>query len=389
MILLVHAHRASAVTCATNLKAVSNFTTFPTDALQCTETPFPYDRSDHFAYWALKDNTTGYVSIVLAAPVVALEYAGFGFSGPGQMAGSTAVVTTLGVTGEPVVTQYFLKAQDESQVFKDSTRLTLTQPIQAFYNATSQTVYVGFQVNFATSLAIPNYLIYSQGPASGDGSTISYHRVAALDKLSNSEFPIGVVGESEASKLQKQVKAHGAVQVFGWGVLLPIGAMVARYARGYDPAWFYIHVTFQMVGFIFIIAGVATGVHLAKSIDTPGLSGHKGLGIFLFILAILQVLAVVLRPKKDAKNRKYWNWYHWWVGRLALFLAVINIFVGLHLGQEEKRLKVSYIVLLAFELVAFAILETIYWLRWNRDPGTGNRWNRSSTDREFQLADNY
>jgi hypothetical protein len=99
----------------------------------------------------------------------------------------------------------------------------------------------------------------------------------------------GVVGESEASKLQKQVKAHGAVQVFGWGVLLPIGAMVARYARGYDPAWFYIHVTFQMVGFIFIIAGVATGVHLAKSIDTPGLSGHKGLGIFLFILAILQV----------------------------------------------------------------------------------------------------
>jgi uncharacterized membrane protein HdeD (DUF308 family) len=103
----------------------------------------------------------------------------------------------------------------------------------------------------------------------------------------------------------------------------------------------------------------------------------------------VQVLAVVLRPKKDAKNRKYWNWYHWWVGRLALFLAVINIFVGLHLGQEEKRLKVSYIVLLAFELVAFAILETIYWLRWNRDPGTGNRWTRSSTDREFQLADNY
>ena len=77
--------------------------------------------------------------------------------------------------------------------------------------------------------------------------------------------------------------------MFGWGVLLPIGAMVARYARDYDPAWFYIHVTFQMIGFIFIIAGVATGVHLANSIDTPGLAGHKGLGIFLFLLAILQV----------------------------------------------------------------------------------------------------
>ncbi|KAG0591667.1 hypothetical protein M758_1G227900 [Ceratodon purpureus] len=338
---------------------------------------------------ALKDNTTGFVSMVLAAPLVTSEWAGFGFSGPGQMAGSTAVVTTLGVTGEPVVQQYFLKDQDLNQVFKDDTRLTLTQAIEAFYNATSKTVYVGFQVNFATSKAIPNYLLYAQGPASGDGSTISYHRAQSMDKLSNSQFPIGVVGQSEASKLDKQVKAHGALQVFGWGVLLPIGAMVARYAREYDPAWFYIHITFQITGFIFIIAGVATGVNLAKSFSTPGLTGHKGLGIFLFTLAILQVLAVVLRPKKDANIRKYWNWYHWWVGRLALFLAVINIFVGLNLGKEEKRLKVSYIVLLAFELVAFAILETIYWLRWNRDPGTGNRWNRSSTERSFQMADNY
>lgn len=141
---------------------------------------------------ALKDNTTGYVSIVLAAPLVAMEWAGFGFSGPGQMAGSTAVVTTLGAAGEPLVQQYFLKAQDVSQVFKDDTRLTLTKPMEAFYNATSNTVYVGFQVNFATSQAIPNYLLYAQGPASGDGSTISYHRVSAMDKLTNSQFPVGM-----------------------------------------------------------------------------------------------------------------------------------------------------------------------------------------------------
>lgn len=75
---------------------------------------------------------------------------------------------------------------------------------------------------------------------------------------------------------------------------MPIGAMVARYARDYDPAWFYIHVTFQIIGFIFIIAGVATGVNLTKSIDTPGLNGHRGLGLFLFILAILQVCPYAL-----------------------------------------------------------------------------------------------
>ena len=99
----------------------------------------------------------------------------------------------------------------------------------------------------------------------------------------------GVVGDSEASKMNKQARVHGAIQVFGWGVLLPIGAMLARYARDFDPAWFYLHVTFQLTGFVFIVAGVATGIILAKSIQTPGLDGHRGLGLFLFTLTILQV----------------------------------------------------------------------------------------------------
>lgn len=80
----------------------------------------------------------------------------------------------------------------------------------------------------------------------------------------------------------------------------------------------------------------------------------------------LQVLALGLRPKKDAKVRKYWNWYHHWVGRLALFLAVINIFVGLHMGRAERDFKVGYIAILSIELAAFVILELLLWLRWNR-----------------------
>jgi len=131
------------------------------------------------------------VSIVLAAPLVAMEWAGLGFSGPGEMPGSTAVVATLGVTGAPEIQQYYLKDRDQSQVFKDDTRLTLTQPIEAYYNGTTTTVFVALQINFATSKAIPNFLLYAQGPASADGSTISYHRVSFMDKLENSQFPVG------------------------------------------------------------------------------------------------------------------------------------------------------------------------------------------------------
>jgi len=107
----------------------------------------------------------------------------------------------------------------------------------------------------------------------------------------------GAVGESEAAKEARKVKAHGAVMVFGWGVLLPLGAMVARYARGFDPAWFYIHIAFQGVGFVFIIAGMALGANVEHIIDVPILDAHKGLGVILLILAILQV--IVLAPNCD------------------------------------------------------------------------------------------
>lgn len=129
--------------------------------------------------------------MVLAAPLDAMQWAGLGFSGPGEMPGSTAVVATLGVTGAPLIQQYYLKDKDQSQVFKDETRLSLTAPTKAFYNGTTKTVYVALQVNFGTSKAIPNFLLYAQGPASADGSIISYHRASYIEKLENSQFPAG------------------------------------------------------------------------------------------------------------------------------------------------------------------------------------------------------
>lgn len=87
----------------------------------------------------------------------------------------------------------------------------------------------------------------------------------------------------------KKATVHGALQVVGWGVLLPIGALVARHARAFDPAWFYTHIAIQVLGFATVIAGMAVGVNLDKSVDFPRLDAHKGLAAFVYALAILQV----------------------------------------------------------------------------------------------------
>ncbi|KAG0591176.1 hypothetical protein KC19_1G155900 [Ceratodon purpureus] len=338
-------------------------TKFQTGSLKCKSYGFP--TSNPYVIWALQDNVTQVATMVVSMPLSPNKWAGIGFSTDGQMVGSTALVTTLSSNGAPIIKVYSLNDRSQQGVVEDASKLTFVGgPPEGHYDQ-GRTVYISFQVDFTKSTAKANWFLMAFGSLYTDGS-IDYHEQRNYFKASI--VPGTVVGESAASKLEKKSKIHGSLQILGWGLLLPVGAMVARYARGFDPAWFYVHVTFQILGFACIIAGVATGIQLAKDFQPEHLQAHRGLGLFLFVLAILQVLAVAWRPKKDAKIRKYWNWYHGGVGRLALFLAVVNIFLGLSIGKAENDFKLGYIIILAIELLAFAILEVLLWLRWNRQP---------------------
>jgi hypothetical protein len=120
-------------------------------------------------------------------------------------------------------------------------------------------------------------------------------------------------------------KAHAAVNILGWGILLPTGAIIARYCRQWDPAWFYLHITFQILGFIFILAGLITGSKMYGRLKgLPKLSSHRALGIFLFTLACLQVI-----------------YFLWMNSCNCNFLALISVTVFL-------RLKISQVGILGY-----------------------------------------
>lgn len=94
---------------------------------------------------------------------------------------------------------------------------------------------------------------------------------------------------SPSSSYPYQLKRnHGALNIFGWGVLLPIGAIIARYCKQWDPLWFYLHVGIQFFGFIIGLSGIVCGVALYNKLHSS-VSAHRGLGIFIFVLGILQV----------------------------------------------------------------------------------------------------
>lgn len=78
-------------------------------------------------------------------------------------------------------------------------------------------------------------------------------------------------------------------------------------------------------------------------------------------MIIEQVLALLLRPRKDHKYRFYWNIYHHLVGYSVIVLSIINIFKGLDILNPEEKWKIAYIGTLICTALVIATLEVYTW----------------------------
>ncbi|XP_041028373.1 cytochrome b561 and DOMON domain-containing protein At5g47530-like [Juglans microcarpa x Juglans regia] len=166
------------------------------------------------------------------------------------------------------------------------------------------------------------------------------------------------------SSRSKDKNIHGVLNVVSWGILMPIGVIIARYLRVFksaDPAWFYLHVTCQTSAYIIGVSGWATGLKLGNDSAGVQYTKHRTLGILLFILATLQVFALLLRPNKDHKYRFYWNIYHHSVGYSVILLSIINIFLGFEILMPEKKWKNAYIAIIVFLVLNAVWLEAYTW----------------------------
>ncbi|KAL6001619.1 hypothetical protein ACLOJK_007357 [Asimina triloba] len=155
-------------------------------------------------------------------------------------------------------------------------------------------------------------------------------------------------------------KIHGILNVVGWGILIPIGALVARHLRRVEStgaAWFYIHVSCQCTAYAMAVAGFATGLILGKKSPGVQYSRHRNIGIALFVLGTVQALALLLRPKPDHKYRYFWNCYHHSVGYAAIFMGAANIFLGLSILGAAPMWKTAYIVWICVLLVSAVAFE--------------------------------
>ncbi|XP_062200034.1 cytochrome b561 and DOMON domain-containing protein At5g47530-like [Phragmites australis] len=167
-----------------------------------------------------------------------------------------------------------------------------------------------------------------------------------------------------ADSTTKKRNIHGVLNAVSWGILLPMGAIFARYLKTFksaDPAWFYLHVTCQLIGYVVGVSGWATGINLGKESRGITYTHHRNIGITVFALGTLQIFALFLRPKKEHKYRLYWNMYHHSVGYTVIVLGIINIFKGMAILGVEQRWRTAYIAAICVLVIVAVTLEVVTW----------------------------
>lgn len=208
--------------------------------------------------------------------------------------------------------------------------------------------------------------VWQIGPLSG--ATPSVHNlnpenrnsVGTVDFSSGQTSSDGGVGVLR----RRRKNVHGVLNTVSWGILLPLGALTARYLKVFksaDPAWFYLHALCQSSAYIVGVAGWGTGLKLGSDSKGIQFDKHRNIGITLFCLGTLQVFALLLRPKKDHKYRLYWNIYHHAIGYAVISLSIVNIFEGFDILDPAKKWKRAYIGVLIFLGAVAAILEAFTW----------------------------
>ncbi|KAL9423020.1 hypothetical protein AB3S75_035165 [Citrus x aurantiifolia] len=211
--------------------------------------------------------------------------------------------------------------------------------------------------------------VWQVGPSVTPGGMIAKHDFAppnlnskgALD-LSGAQTGGGSAGTDSRTKKRN---IHGVLNAVSWGILFPIGAIIARYLRTFesaDPAWFYLHVLCQSSAYAIGVAGWGTGLKLGSDSKGVTYTGHRNIGIALFSLATVQIFALFLRPKKDHKYRFHWNLYHHGVGYAILVLGIINVFKGLDILNPENKWKSAYIIVISVLGGIAVLLEAITWI---------------------------
>ncbi|KAF7815957.1 cytochrome b561 and DOMON domain-containing protein [Senna tora] len=158
--------------------------------------------------------------------------------------------------------------------------------------------------------------VWQEGSVSDNVPLIHALSASNVKSFGQLDFISGKVSDDPHSHNSRILigRVHGILNGIGWGILMPIGVMLARYLKAFNnvsPMWFHLHRALQI---------------LAYFIGT----------------AAQNLPCCILRPNKDHKNRIFWNIFHYIVGYgIMYYRDARSCYLGLVCKRKMKNMEVE------------------------------------------------
>ncbi|BDA51080.1 probable cytochrome b561, DM13 and DOMON domain-containing protein [Coccomyxa sp. Obi] len=257
---------------------------------------------------------------------------------PGQMVGTSAMVVSACSTCPTgaEVEQYYLASKSESGVQPDPTGLLQVLKSEAT-KLPDGTLQALFTVRLPEDAEMKEYIcdsIGASGPLSSSGGLARHDSSASFAALLDLAGGTSTVTATATSVFPV---VHGIMMVVAWCMLLPISVVIARTCKhNWPPAWFQIHRALGVIAVAMIAVGLGLGIKAWDGVELTAIfTAHLVLGFLAVALAVLQVTALVYRPKLDAPIRWLWATCHKWTGRKALLVTFANAIIGFNLPDVQ------------------------------------------------------
>lgn len=227
---------------------------------------------------------------------------------------------------------------------------------------------VGEVLNFGNVMTPPTIRVTSVSDADL-GCTMENVKV-----IDESNVPNMVM--NNGGSLNRIFIIHGVLMLIGWGLLLPSGAIVAKFLKHRpDSLWFKIHRVCQMLGLIVAIIGFAIILVNSNALMDKGSASlnhpHAVMGIVTMSIGLFQPFNALLRPhapeegsdQKKTTLRLVWEVVHKGLGWGVLVLAAVTIGIGttlLSTPEMQRNFQISYgavVGSLLLALLAFALTD--------------------------------
>lgn len=214
----------------------------------------------------------------------------------------------------------------------------------------------------------------SSSPLSADIGIHDQYGIFILD-VSQAGDSSGNMDDDDKARKRMLVLSHGAFMFLGWGVFPFIGIFTARYLKtvlGHN--WFRIHLVCAVGGTLLCTFLGILCVELSLEPDEVmrfephghdgGNKAHRPLGavIVLGVMPLQMVFGYVSNAVWSVNRTSvpWWDKAHWWLGRSAVVLAAVEMYLGLALYKASLVLVVLYWVWIVLNVVVLVFGQMRY-----------------------------